>query len=941
MPKPLSFFSTLPPNKVLFWIIFTPNFVLSLIVLSVLFFSRIDDFQQKLESKAVQVSDLLVTTSQLPSVLKNKNLLTNILQNTLGYGDVNNIQIFNNKYQVIAESGVTPYLVSPKLTEQVVEKKDSHYIVRITPIYKTPSSVDTTLGGQPDLIDLRTPNNLIGWVKVEISKSQLEIKKYQLFSLFALFFFIFNGAVAYIAWRASLSLSQLMKTLLEAINKLVKGQFIPAKSLKLPPPFSPFQKGIKDLAERLESHKEELDAGIEQSTEDMRRNMDSIEEKSAQLHIANKEAMESNRLKSQFLANISHEVRTPLNAILGYTKILQKSITDDQHVLYINTIEQSTNSLLAIIGDILDFSKIEAGKLNLENGDMNLRELVDDVHQILSANLLSSEKQIDLIPEFSKDVPQWVVGDAIRIRQIFNNLIGNAIKFTHKGSVRTKVVVTKQTDTELLLSFKIIDTGIGIPENKLSRLFKPFSQVDTSTTRKFGGTGLGLVITKKLVEQMDGNIDVYSDPSSGSTFYFTLNLKPSQKANEAPEKLDKNVLLLEPSHLYRQYLSQYLKDIGIHCTAYSSLEQMIAKLSQSEQRIDALLINVSSSDDSTNEARELITYASQQFNVPSILMVQPPGQIAHYPTLKTICSDVLMKPISHKYLYKSLKNLTPPTQGIVEQQPLLVQEQNKQLSNAKANTTSHALQQKNLKILAVDDTPINLQLLTHWLTPNDVDVFLAYSGQQAINMAKEQTFDLILMDIQMPEMDGMEATRELRALEQYKDTPIIAVTAHALGTEQEKIRISGINAYLTKPIDENVLLSTIEKWCTKKETLQQQLDNEVANAFDLNKALEIVNQKSAIAKEMFDMLADTLEDEKRLIKHHFEQKDTDKLLHVVHRIHGASKYTGTINITRHAGFLENHLKDLQLEDVEGVLEDFIDAIDELLNARPLIKWPQE
>jgi len=949
--KPLGKIKTLSPSKTLFWVIFTPPLILSLAAVCFLFFSRISDLEQQLDNKALIISDLLVSTSQVALASNNPPISPQLLQNALSYGDVHNIEIFNSKYHIVAETGAAPYLPSPTLTEQAVSEQKDDAIIRITPIYHViPTEVDE-ISGQPDFVNLRTPNHLIGWVKVEISKDKLAIQTYQLISLLALFFAFFNSITAYIAWQASHYLARPSEIITGAINNLVKGQFASAKSLKLSPQFSLLEKGIRDLAERLESHKEELNAGIEQSTEDLRSNLDSLEEKSAQLHIANKEAMESNRLKSQFLANISHEVRTPLNAILGYTKILQKNLVDDQQKIYIDTIEQSTNSLLAIIGDILDFSKIEAGKLSLDHGDVNLRELVDDVYQILSASLLTSEKQIDLVPEFSEDVPQWVTGDAVRIRQILNNLIGNAIKFTHKGSIRTKVTVVKQTSEQLLLSFKVIDTGIGIPENKLNRLFKPFSQVDNSTTRQFGGTGLGLVITKKLVEQMDGNIDVYSDQKNGSTFYFTLNLQPSEKTDQTPEKLNKQFILLEPSHLYRLYLTHYLKSIGVQCTACSTLEQVIAKLGQQDTDIDGLLISITPSDKSANEAHELISYASLQFQIPSILMIQPPGQTTHYPALKAICSSTLLKPISHKHLYHALKTISLPIQIdaatplLPKQQPNIAEAQtpieSQPAIDSQAQQTEPEQQTHGLKVLAVDDTPINLQLMSHWLTPNGIEVTLAYSGQQAINIAKENTFDLILMDIQMPEMDGIETTKQLRTLEAYQDIPIIAVTAHALGIEREKMLLSGINAYLTKPIDENILLNTIVKWCTKKGNYQEQLNSEIANAFDVNKALEIVNQKTDIAKEMFDMLADTLEDEKRLIKHHFEHQDLEKLIHVVHRIHGASKYTGTINMTRHAGYLETHLKELGFEEVEGVLEDFLDAIDQVINARPWIKWPQE
>ena len=697
--------------------------------------------------------------------------------------------------------------------------------------------------------------------------------------------------------------------------------------MKLPPEYAALQKDLLDLSERLEHHNEEMIAGIEQSTEDIRRNMDSMEEKSAQLHIANREAMESNRLKSQFLANISHEVRTPLNAILGYTKTLQKDITDSQQRLYVDTIEQSTNSLLTIIGDILDFSKIEAGKLNLESNHFNLKALLDDVYQILSINLLTKEKQIDLVPEFNQDVPEWVVGDSTRVRQILTNLIGNAIKFTHQGSVRTKVSIAAQNGQDLILSFQIIDTGIGIAEHKINRLFKPFSQVDTSTTRQFGGTGLGLVITKKLVEQMNGKIEVSSDPSIGSTFRFTISLKASPKLSNDKSALNRHVVLLEPSATYKSYLNSYLQSIGVSCTACSDLEQMVALLNKQHDTIDAILLSVMPDEQSVAEARELITYSTQQFSIPCILMIQPPGQIAHYPDLKELCSDILLKPISHDRLYNALHYLSNsialhPTQEL-QPQPNVLHEKI-----------------SGLKILAVDDSPINLQLLKHWLTPIGIEVSLAYSGQQAINMAMNDSFDQIFMDIQMPEMDGMETTQQLRKIESYKNTPIIALTAHALGSEQQQILSSGMNAYLTKPINEELLLSTIETWRTNTKTFQDQIDAKMIDIFDLEKALEIVDGKADIAKEMFDMLADSLDAEKKLIQHHLENQDTEKLIEVVHRIHGASKYTGTINIARHAGFLETHLKELGLEDADGVAEDFIEAIDDLLNHRQLIPWPQ-
>jgi two-component system sensor histidine kinase BarA len=919
-------FANLPPltlsNK-LFWALFAPVFVVSLLAGTFLLSTRFNDLNRNLYERTLHITEQVATTSEYAIVFSDQNMMYRILQNALNNQDISSVQLFNSEQKLIAELGKAPEQSDTSFPEDISIKEYDNHLESISAIHYTNNSLDGAFNTQADLFNSIDQRSLIGWVKIETNKSAIQIEKYQYASLVIFILLIFNILIILGAFHLSKTLTLPINRLSSALSKLVKGQFSSAKLMKLPPEYDSLQKDLLDLAERLEHHNEELIAGIEQSTEDIRRSMDSMEEKSAQLHIANREAMESNRLKSQFLANISHEVRTPLNAILGYTKTLQKDITDTQQRLYVDTIEQSTNSLLAIIGDILDFSKIEAGKLNLESSHFNLKALLDDVYQILSINLLTKEKQIDLVPEVSQDVPEWFVGDSTRVRQILTNLIGNAIKFTHQGSVRTKVSIASQSPKEITLSFQIIDTGIGIAEHKINRLFKPFSQVDTSTTRQFGGTGLGLVITKKLVEQMNGKIEVSSDPSIGSTFRFTISLKASPKLSNDKSALNRHVVLLEPSATYKSYLNSYLQSIGVSCTTCSDLEQMVSLLNKQHNTIDAILLSVMPDDQSVAEARELITYAAQQFSIPCILMIQPPGQIAHYPELKALCSDILLKPISHDRLYNALQHLN---------------------SNCTSSTepTTNALHEKisHLKILAVDDSPINLQLLKHWLTPIGIEVSLAYSGQQAIDMAMREKFDQIFMDIQMPEMDGMETTQRLREIEQYKNTPIIALTAHALGSEQQQILASGMNAYLTKPINEELLLSTIDTWRSNTETFQDQVDAKLIGIFDLEKALEIVDGKEDIAKEMFDMLADSLDAEKKLIKHHLENQDTAKLIEVVHRIHGASKYTGTINIARHAGFLETHLKELGLEDADGVAEDFIEAIDDLLSHRQLIPWPQ-
>ncbi|KZN12781.1 response regulator [Marinomonas sp. TW1] len=911
-------------NK-LFWSLFSPVFGISIITCAFLILSRFNDLDDTLYQRTQHITEQVATTSEYAIVFSDQNMMYRILQNALSNQYISSVQLFNSEQKIIAELG-TEFVVTTTgfPTTNEIQKLPDH-LVSISAVHYNNNALDGAFNPQADLFGPIRQQNLIGWVKIQADTAIVQIQKYQYASLVLLVFFAFNLGSGLIFLRITKQLMLPVKNVENTLNKLAKEQFSAAKLLRLPVEYQSLQKDLLFLTERLEHNRHEMTAGIEQATEDLRRSMDSMEEKSAQLHIANREAMESNRLKSQFLANISHEVRTPLNAILGYTKTLQKGIKDPQHKLYIDTIEQSTNSLLAIIGDILDFSKIEAGKLSLESNHFNLRALIDDVYQTLSINLLTKEKQIDLVTEYDVQLPEWIIGDSTRIRQILTNLIGNAIKFTHQGSVKTKVSCQAQSDNKLTLLFQIVDTGIGIPEHKIDRLFKPFSQVDTSTTRQFGGTGLGLVISKKLVEQMQGKIEVSSDPSIGSTFRFSLCLQASGNPMNQKDSLDRHIILLEPSSTYRAHLTSYLHSIGVKTTRCSDIEQLVSALQEKADTIDGIVLSLGPDESSVEETKELISYANQHFSIPCIVMIQPPRSLTQNPELKALASEILLKPVSHDRLYKALQQINHREIQVDEISPPVESNQTR----------------KGLKILAVDDAPINLQLLSHWLQPHGINVTLAYSGQQALSLASEQTFDLIFMDIQMPEMDGMETTQQLRQLKSYQNTPIIALTAHALGSEQQQILASGMNAYLTKPIDEEVLFRTIDEWCSNTKTFQQQVDATLVNIFDMQKALDIVNGKADIAQEMFTMLADSLDNEKKLIQHHLEHQDTEKLIEVVHRIHGASKYTGTFNVARHAGFLETHLKELGMEDVEGVAEDFIHAIDDLLNHRDLITWPQE
>ncbi|MBA6350790.1 two-component sensor histidine kinase BarA [Colwellia sp. BRX9-1] len=922
------------------WVILltiVPTTLIAFSIASYFSYSRYDELNTFLTQRSQSIIEPLAIASSLGMLNKDRVQLRNLMNFTHRSQSsiIKSIAVFTKDNQVFVTSSyhgdanLLRLKAGQVIPNSTIFSKNGDDFIFHSPIINETLINEATRSMSQDNI---------GYIAMQIDSSNIRLKQQDQMLFSFLIVLLGSAFSAFFSYRLIKNFTRPIDAMVLAVDRIREGKLESRVTGQLIGELNFLKNGVNAMAQSLGDYQEEMQGSIDQATTDLRESLEQFEIQNVELDIAKRKAQEANKVKSEFLANMSHELRTPLNGVIGFTRqVLKTPLTITQRD-YLQTIERSSANLLAIINDILDFSKLDAGKMVIENIPFSMRAAVEETLTLLAPT--SHKKNIELSLRVNPQLPDALIGDAMRIKQVLINLTSNAMKFTDKGSVDIDVDSERIENNIAVLKVTIKDTGIGMNHEQQKTIFEAFGQADKSVTRLYGGTGLGLVISQRLVTEMNGNMGFSTEQGQGSTFWFTFRceVNPISIDNifDNHELAGKSVLYFEPHTHSRIATSEILTDWNLAVHPVQNLVQVNDLLNE-KVHFDFALISHDITPTALVELKELIVTLSK--NVTQIhLAINSNSPNLQEALIACGAKSCLSKPITPERLNKVLLP------------------RNHLLDIVRSTSEDNKIP---VKILAVDDNEANLKLINELLLEQVNEVTTVVNGQEAVDICKHEKFAMIFMDIQMPIMDGISALKSIKAITFNDNTPVIAVTAHALKEEKDKLLKLGFDSYMTKPIDEAMLRHCIYEYCdlTQPQNIKtmknKNIDNTDLNqqAFDTNNAtimhrrnhqvidwplaLKRAGNKEELAKEMFKGLVQSLPETKLNISEALTSQDVEQLKVLIHKLNGACCYSGVPSLGRVVHQIETELKSgVTIDDLEPEFFEFFEHIDNVINQAP-------
>ena len=894
-------------------LILAPTVLIGLLLSIFFVVHRYNDLQRQLEDAGASIIEPLAVSSEYGMNLQNRESIGQLISvlhrrhsdivRAISVYDEHNKLFVTSNYQL--DPGELQLPRGMPFPRRLSVTRHGDIMILRTPIISEHYSPD-----ESPQSDAKTPVNMLGYVALELDLKSVRLQQYKEIFISSVMMLFCIGIALIFGWRLMQDVTGPIRNMVNTVDRIRRGQLDSRVEGFMLGELDMLKNGINSMAMSLAAYHEEMQHNVDQATSDLRETLEQMEIQNVELDLAKKRAQEAARIKSEFLANMSHELRTPLNGVIGFTRLTLKTELNPTQRDHLNTIERSANNLLAIINDVLDFSKLEAGKLLLESIPFPLRSSLDEVVTLLAHS--AHDKGLELTLNIKNDVPDNVIGDPLRLQQVITNLVGNAIKFTENGNIDVLVEQRAVSNNKVQIEVQIRDTGIGIPERDQSRLFQAFRQADASISRRHGGTGLGLVITQKLVREMGGDISFHSQPNRGSTFWFNINLDLNPNViSEGPDTSSlqgKRIAYVEANAAAAQATLDMLATTPLEVVYAVSIAALPTEF------YDILLVAVPVSVRDLSIHRDKLSTALGMTN-HLVLALPCHAQVDAESLKQNGAAACLLKPLTITRLLPVLQEFSrsTPTQVAVP-------------------VTEHRLP---MTVMAVDDNPANLKLIGALLDDQVQHVELCESGQQAIECAKQMKFDLILMDIQMPDIDGIRACELIRQLPHQQQTPVIAVTAHALAGQKEKLLTAGMNDYLAKPIEENRLHDLLLRYKPGVITPPRPAQSaSVEPPIDLNAtldwqlALRQAAYKPDLAREMLQMLIAFLPEVRNKVEEQLVGEEPENLVDAIHKLHGSCGYSGVPRLKHLCQLIESQLRSgTPAEELEPELLELLDEMD--------------